>query len=71
MEEFMAQNDKFGYHEVVHLSSIISGLWEDEILEHGAVRENKKLKKAALEINKRLADFYQLSAQISYKNFPI
>ena len=64
------QNDKWGYHEVVHLSSVIAILWENEILEHGAVEENEKLKEKASKIFKLIAEFYQEASQANFEKYP-
>lgn len=65
----MAQNDSYGYHEVVHLSSIIAGLWEDDILKHGATQENEELKNEATEILEKITNFYQRISEASNKKF--
>lgn len=66
----MAQDDNYGHHEVVHLTSVIASLWEDDILEHGAVDGNPELKAAAEEILNKLSSFYQVASRISFDKFP-
>ena len=65
----MSQNDNYGYHEIVHLSSVIETLWENEIQEHGAVQENPELEAAAIVVCEKLSDFYQLVSKIHFRKF--
>lgn len=67
----MAQDDDYGYHEIVHLSSVIATLWEDEILEHCAVQSNTELKAEASVIFNKISKFYQLASKVSHEKFPI
>jgi hypothetical protein len=70
-EARMAQDDNYGHHEVVHLSSVIASLWEGEILEHGAVQATPELKAEASAIFNKIANFYQLASKVSYEKFSV
>jgi len=57
----MSETDEFGYHEVLHTASIFVDMWVDHICSHGAVKESKALKPAAIKIAKAMGDFYQIA----------
>lgn len=56
----MAQTDKYGKHEVLHVSSIMVDMFDDYIYQHDAVVSDKELSDEAEKVFKALCDFYQL-----------
>lgn len=56
----MSQTDEFGKHEVLHMSSVIGNLWDNEITQHETVTSDPELYKAAYQIAVALASFYQI-----------
>ena len=55
----MAVDDEFGYHELMDRSCVVQEIWNDHILEHGALENEPELKKEAQEIADKMFKFYQ------------
>ncbi len=49
----------FGRHEVLHTASIIAGLFDNEIFQHEALRDEPDLLAEAERLAEGLAAFYQ------------
>jgi (p)ppGpp synthase/HD superfamily hydrolase len=67
--KIMAQIDEFGYHEIVDRSSNLQTQWYEQVENHGATQENKKLSALAEKISKLLFEFYQEASKIRRKKF--
>ena len=65
----MAQNDEFGYHELIDRASVLNDMWEDHIVKHGALEEQEELRKEAAEISDKIYKFYTNAAKASDKKF--
>ena len=57
----MAQNDDFGKHEVLDRSHIIQTMWDEFIMQHGAVQDDTDLNFRAEQIGALLVEFYMLA----------
>lgn len=66
----MEQVDAFHFHEVVHLSSFLASVWDDNIAEHPAVKSNPEFMEKANQITKLMGEFYQNISLYSFDNFP-
>ena len=56
----MTQTDKYGKHEVLHVSSIIVDMFDDYICQHDVVVTDNELREKADKIMGSLCEFYQL-----------
>lgn len=65
----MAVDDEFGYHEVLHTAHIMTCMWSDHIIDHGAVCLDSELREEADRIGSEIANFYQKVAIISDRKF--
>ena len=59
----MPQTDEFGKHEVIHAASIVMQMFDDYLLNHGAVEADPELKEAAQRAFDGLYDFYRFSSE--------
>lgn len=57
---------KSDYHEIVHTSHIIADIVQKHIIEHKAVKKNKKLMSRACEISDLLGEFYQEAGTLMF-----
>ena len=65
----MSQDDAFGFHEVVHMSSFLTNVWDTEIAGHGAVESVPELLSEAKKITELMGDFYQKISLYAVDNF--
>jgi len=65
----MSQDDAFGFHEVVHMSSFLVCAWDEEITRHGALESAPELLSEAKKITELMGDFYQKISLYSVNNF--
>lgn len=66
----MAQTDRYGHHEVLHLAHVFECMWSDFILEHGAVVANPELKAQAEQIAEAIGGFYVAVGGVIGEKFP-
>jgi len=50
----------YGMHELLHTSSVIVKLFDEEILEHQDINRDEEIHKLALEAFDKLFDLYQV-----------
>jgi hypothetical protein len=54
----MSETDAFGRHEVLHVANIVTKLFSDEIVDHGAVKADPEWAAKADAVAEALAQFY-------------
>lgn len=55
----MDQNNNYGRHEVLHMSSFLCNCVDSELLEHQAIKNNKEWLALAEKAHQALFDLYQ------------
>lgn len=61
----MPQNDEFGRHEILHMSSFLMRAVDMELLEHEQIKNNTQWKELAEKAHQALFDLYQSIGQVS------
>ena len=57
---------KSDYHEAIHTSHIIADIVQRHLIEHKAVKRNKRLMSKACEISDLLGEFYQEAGTLMF-----
>ncbi len=50
---------EFHRHEALHTSRVVADLFDREVLNHSAVKADRRLREAAEKVQHALEDFYQ------------
>lgn len=65
----MSAKDEFSFHEALHTAHVLICAWSDHVTDHPAVKGNKKLREAAENAERAMADVYQIIGAEKYSRF--